>query len=210
MGAKKGIRNWDVLGKKYGALTVFDLRIINGTTRAICQCYCGRGRICEPKYLRNNPKDRCGCDIARYACLSSKNKKVHGMSNTRVYRIWENMKQRCLNKNFKKYRDYGGRGISICDEWLTFINFNNWAINNGYEDGLTIDRKENLGNYTPENCRWITNLEQQSNTRKTVRLTYNGETHHVSEWARIIGVERSVILYRIKVGKPIEEILKPK
>jgi hypothetical protein len=120
------------------------------------------------------------------------------------------MKQRCLNKNFKKYCDYGGRGIDICDEWLKFINFNDWAINNGYEETLTIDRKDNLGNYTPENCRWITNFEQHSNTRKTVRLTYNGETHHVSEWSRRIGVQRSLILYRIKAGKPINEILKPK
>jgi hypothetical protein len=210
MGALKGIKNFESLDKKYGLLTVIDIKKIDNRTQAVCKCDCGNIRNCDMSYLKRSKSTICGCKRAIQSSKAGKCNGGHGKSYTRLYQIWENMKQRCLNKNYKRYSYYGGCGISICDEWIEFVNFNDWSINNGYKDGLTIDRKDNFGNYTPENCRWITNLEQQSNTRKTVRLTYNGETHHVSEWARRIGVERGVILYKIKTGKPIEEILKPK
>lgn len=210
MSAKSGVRNFDTLNKRFGLLTVIDIKKIDNRTQAVCRCDCGNIRNCDISYLKKSKSDTCGCKRAIQSSIGGKCKNSHKKSYTRLYQIWENMKQRCLNKNFKRYDYYGGRGIGICEDWLNFVNFNEWAINNGYEENLTLDRIDNMGDYSPNNCRWITSFEQQSNTRKTVRLTYNGETHHVSEWARKIGVGRSIILYRIKRGKPIEEILKPK
>jgi hypothetical protein len=99
----------------------------------------------------------------------------HGMSNTRLYKIWSNMKARCENPNNDKFYNYGGRGIQVCLAWRDFMVFYNWAMVNGYDDTLTIDRKNNDGNYEPENCRWITLAEQQTNKRKrpkSVRLNW--------------------------------------
>lgn len=207
MGASKGIRNFDCVGKTYGVLTVIELQIKEGSTQAVCLCECGKTRFCQPYYLKTRPSKKCACHLSKIASNNGRIKYSHGMSNSRVYRIWENMKQRCLNKKFKWYDCYGGRGISICEEWLIFDNFYRWAFDSGYDHKLTLDRRDNEGNYTPENCRWITNFEQQSNTRKTVRLTYKGETHHVSEWARRMGCTRGKILYRLGLGRPINVIL---
>jgi hypothetical protein len=207
MSGRTGIKNFDCLNKKFGLLTVIDIKKINNRTQAVCKCDCGNIRNCNISYLKKSKSNTCGCKRAIHASNAGKLSVIHKKSHTRLYQIWENIKQRCLNKNFKRYDNYGGRGIEICEEWLKFINFNNWAINNGYEETLTIDRIDNMDNYCPSNCRWITNFEQQSNTRRTVKLTYMGETHHISEWARIINTSRSNILYRIKANKPIDQIL---
>lgn len=103
------------------------------------------------------------------SCGCNKNVK-HGETKTRLYFVWANMKHRILNPNCKVYKDYGGRGITICDEWLEFIPFRDWSLSNGYKEGLTIDRKENDGNYEPSNCRWILGKEN-SQKRRTVKLT---------------------------------------
>ena len=92
----------------------------------------------------------------------------HGMSNTRIHRCWSDMKQRCLNKNNKWYPSYGGRGINVCDEWMHFENFYDWAINNGYLEDLTLDRIDNNKGYCPQNCRWATHTQQIRNRRQTV------------------------------------------
>lgn len=91
-------------------------------------------------------------------------KPKHGMSHSRIYQIWSDMKQRCLNSKHKWYQSYGGRGITICDEWIDFLPFYNWAIENGYSDDLTIDRINNDGNYCPNNCRWATHKQQVHNS----------------------------------------------
>lgn len=112
----------------------------------------------------------------------------HGFRNTRIYRIYNNMKQRCNNPNSHKYPRYGGRGISICPEWNCregLAAFGEWALKNGYADNLTLDRIDNDGDYTPQNCRWV-DLKKQSNNRSdNDYITFNGETHTLSEWAEI-------------------------
>ena len=119
------------------------------------------------------------------------------------------MIQRCENENIERYDIYGGRGIEVCKEWKEdFLNFYNWAINNGYKDNLSIDRIDVNGNYEPNNCRWATAKEQARNMRTNVNLTYNGETHCISEWAEITGIKASTIRYRIKIaGWSVEKAL---
>ena len=118
------------------------------------------------------------------------------------------MKERCNNKNNKSYKNYGGRGIKVCKEWSeNFMSFYNWSINNGYKEGLTIDRINNDGNYEPSNCRWITRKEQNRNYRKNHLLTYKGETLCLADIADKYGINRGTLLYRLKKGKTIEEAL---
>lgn len=111
--------------------------------------------------------------------------KHHNLSNTNIFNKYSKMIERCINPNCRNFHNYGGRGISVCQEWLDdFMNFYNWSIENGYKQGLTIDRIDNDGNYCPENCKWSTNLEQQNNKRNSFRVTAFGETKTTAEWSR--------------------------
>lgn len=122
---------------------------------------------------------------------------THGKHGTRIYSIFSDMKTRCYNKNYKKYKNYGGRGIKICDEWLNdFQSFYSWAMSNGYKDNLTIDRIDVNGNYEPSNCRWITIEEQQNNRRETIRVTYKNVTRTLSQWGEILNINRKTLWAR--------------
>lgn len=136
---------------------------------------------------------------------------IHGMKKSKIYRVWSSMKERCYNKNNKRYKNYGGRCISVCDEWKkSFTDFYNWAQKNGYSDGLTIDRIDNNGNYCPKNCRWVTRKEQNRNYSKNHKITYNGETLCLSDMAVKYGVNRATVLFRIKSGKPLDVVFSRK
>lgn len=125
----------------------------------------------------------------------------HGLANTKLYKSWQRMKVRCYNKNYSHYKDYGGRGIVVCDEWLhDVVSFYNWAIDNGYQEGLTLDRIDVNGNYEPGNCRWITNDEQQNNRRNNIKITYNGKTQTITQWANELGIKRDLIERRYHRG----------
>ena len=137
-------------------------------------------------------------------------KAKHGMHNTRLYRIWRGIKQRCTNPNYHSYADYGGRGITVCDEWLEFEPFRDWALANGYRDDFTIDRIDSNGSYTPENSRWASMRTQQNNKRNNRKLTYNGITRTVPEWARITNIPVTAIYKRMKHNWPAERILTEK
>lgn len=133
---------------------------------------------------------------------------LHGKTNTRLFRIWAHIKDRCFNVNNDAYKNYGARGIIMCSEWKNdFMSFYNWAIANGYNEVLTIDRKNNNGNYEPSNCRWISVKEQHRNTRRNTFLCYNGKKKCVSEWAEILRISKETLYARIKRGWPIERIL---
>ena len=125
----------------------------------------------------------------------------HNMCNTRLYRIWKNMKDRCCNKNNVKYQNYGGRGICYCDEWAEFEAFGNWALKNGYTDILTLDRIDANGNYEPSNCRWITIQQQQYNKSTNHLITYDGQTQTLTEWADERRIKRNTLDARINRSK---------
>ena len=171
----------------------------------LCECRCGTLKIIERSHLQRGDIYSCGC--TRNKKLSTECFK-HGFSGDRLYGIWNNMKNRCNNPNIKKYETYGGRGISVCKDWEnSFLNFYIWSMNNGYNKDLTIDRIDVNGNYEPNNCRWVTNKEQARNTRRNRVLTYNNETHCVSEWAEIKNIKPSTLLRRLDLGWSIEKAL---
>lgn len=122
----------------------------------------------------------------------------HGMVGTRIYNIWKDMKKRCYCKTRKDYARYGGRGITVCDEWLhNFQAFYSWAMANGYKDDLTIDRIDVNGNYEPSNCRWITKYQQASNTRRNHLITYKGKTQTLTQWAREYDIPDTTLYGRL-------------
>lgn len=128
--------------------------------------------------------------------------KTHGLRYTRIYRIWCNMKRRCYNKNDKSYKAYGGRGITVCDEWkFDFLSFYNWAIESGYNDKLTIDRINVNGNYEPCNCRWLDSKSQCNNKSNNHFITFNGETHTMKQWAEKMGISYQTLAQRINKYK---------
>lgn len=137
----------------------------------------------------------CGCMYR----ISNKGRNVrHNMRNTRIYNIYQSMKNRCYTKSNKEYRNYGGRGITVCNEWLEdFIIFYNWAMANGYKSNLTIDRIDVNGNYEPSNCRWSTYKEQNNNRRDNRLITYKGKEYTVAELSDYIKIPYATLLYRI-------------
>ena len=155
-----------------------------------CKCECGGEITVRACNLKNNTTKSCGCN--------RRNPKKHGLCDTRLYSIHQSMKTRCNYPAANRYHIYGGRGIKICDEWeKEFKSFYDWALANGYNKNLTLDRINVNGNYEPSNCRWATAKEQGNNTRFNHLLTYKGETHNISEWSEITGLSRMCIQLRI-------------
>lgn len=140
----------------------------------------------------------------------NKNVVKHGLSNTRLHKIWHSMYCRCYYPTTNQYKNYGGRGIKVCEEWKHtegFINFYNWAINNGYKENLTLDRIDNNKGYCPENCRWKTPKEQSNNRRNNVCYTFNGETKTSKQWCELYNVSQTTLLDRLKRGWTLEQAL---
>ena len=190
----------NLIGQKFTYLTVLKEagRDEWGSVIWLCKCDCGNYHKTLSKYLLNGDTTSCGCRRAEFLIRTHDIKQpIYDMSDTRLYRIWRGIKQRCLNPNSKSYKNYGGRGIDICLEWNDFENFYKWAIENGYEESLTIDRINNNGNYEPSNCRWVSRKIQGNNTRRNHYLTYKGITKTMSEWADICNIKYSTVRARI-------------
>ena len=133
---------------------------------------------------------------------------THGKTGTDLYKKWTSMKSRCYNPNSTGYRNYGGRGITTCDEWrMDFMSFYNWANENGYKEGLTIERVDNDGKYEPSNCKWITSKEQRRNQRKSRWITVDGISKIQQEWADQIGISEVCIIQARQKGKNVEEYI---
>ena len=128
-------------------------------------------------------------------------------NNRRLYRTWANMRSRCNNKNHHLYKHYGGRGIKVCDEWNDFSLFREWAMDNGYQDNLSIDRIDFNGDYEPNNCRWANEKTQHNNTRRNTFIEFGGETHTLAEWAEIAGINYSTFCNRWVRGWSIERMI---
>lgn len=185
----------DLTGQQFHHLTVLEFaERKNNRTMWKCLCECGNITFVDSNSLKSGNTKSCGC----HRSDGWGNSKTHGMSRTRLYRTWMGMKSRCYREKNKYYKNYGGRGIRVCDKWISsFESFRDWALQNGYLDSLTLDRIDNDGNYCPENCRWVDRFEQMNNTRANHRITLNGITMTIAEWSRKIGIPTYILNNRI-------------
>ena len=132
----------------------------------------------------------------------------HGLSATKLHRVWWGMIERCYKRYHKSYSEYGGRGIKICDEWRDdFKTFYDWAMSNGYAEKLTIDRIDNDKGYSPDNCRWVTQSCNARNRRTSRLIEYDGVVHTLVEWSEITGLNPDTITERLKMGWTVQEAL---
>lgn len=147
----------DITGRRFGSLTaVRPVPIPGQRTRWECACDCGGAIVTRAASLKNGSAWRCRDCIVR---ARREREPKHGMSRTRLYKVWNDMLQRCTNPKLPNFRNYGGKGVRVCDEWIDFRAFAAWALTHGYDDHLTIDRVDSGGHYDPANCRWITRSE---------------------------------------------------
>lgn len=170
------------------------------------ECSCGGGGIGTADAIRRMKS--CGCIRKENGKEFFHNYNItHGESRTRIYIIWANMINRTSNKKNKGYKNYGGRGITVCEEWKDYLTFKKWAFENGYSDTLTIDRIENDKGYYPGNCRWADKETQNNNKQQSRKLEYKGETKSVEQWAKEYNINRSTLVNRINKGMSIKEAL---
>jgi hypothetical protein len=192
----------DLNGRRFGSLLVLNLKKERGRLGEVqwdCICDCGKERVTSTALLANGISTSCGCK-------SYETRKKHGMTNTRTFKSWDSMKQRCINPNDPSYAKYGARGITICKRWVE--SFNNFLADMGERpEGKSIDRIDVNGNYEPLNCRWATRSEQQRNKTNSVFLEWQGEKKSTADWADIVGIPRKIICDRISAGWSIEDAL---
>lgn len=201
----------DLTGQRFGRLLVIE-RTDNqvsqsGNVRTMwnCQCDCGKTTVVDAYNLRKGYTNSCGClhnEIAS-ACF-----KTHGLSSTKLYNVWRGILTRCFNENNAAYKHYGGRGISVCDEWRdSFVAFYHWAISTGWKDGLSIDRVNNDAGYYPENCRWVAQKKQCNNRRTTRYVQIDNITKPLAEWCEMYGKKYKTVCNRLYSGWTPEEAL---
>lgn len=204
-------RRLELTGQKFNRLTVIEYVGQNDRNLSLwrCRCDCGNEIVRTGNAILQGHTKSCGC---AKKCRHDVKKKKHGGSYDALYDVWVQMRRRCHNPKSSAYSYYGGRGISVCEEWRDegtgYISFRAWALQNGYTKGLTIERVDVNGNYCPENCKWIPKARQSDNTRRTIWIEYNGEKHNLKQWSRILGMSDETIRYRYHRGLPVEEVLK--
>lgn len=172
----------------------------------LCKCECGNYVTVRADHLLDGRTKTCGC----YSKEIGERTKTHGMSKTTLYKVWRSMLGRCFYEKSENYKYYGGRGITVCDEWRnSFERFYEWAMDNGYSKGLTIDRIDNNGNYQATNCKWATVKEQENNKRNNHILEFEGQRLTIAQWSEKLGVKMHTLNKRINYCKwPVEKALK--
>lgn len=206
----------DLTGKRFGRLTVIRRCENKNGGRFLawtCKCDCGKTVDVLGCNLRTGNTQSCGCyniELCRTRSI------IHGLSNHPLQKVYTGIMTRCYNPNCRSYKNYGAKGIYVCDEWRSsYPAFVEWCIEKGYEhdllpngrNRLSIDRIDPNGPYSPENCRFVTSLEQANNKTTTRYITLNSETHSLAEWSRITGIKRSTISYRLTHGWSVEKAL---
>lgn len=196
----------DLLGKKIGKLTVIGRAPNRGKLALwICRCTCGNKTTVLAGNLSRGHTRSCGC-------LWEESITKHGYVKHPLYSVWKDMKARCLNPRDCSYRNYGGRGVTVCSAWLDPRVFILWALNHGYRKGLTLDRRNNNGNYTPRNCRFVTRKIQQRNQRQTVILCFRGKSKPMADWldmprVKRLGVDKNILRSRLRYGWTVKQAL---
>lgn len=197
--------NSDYIGKKYNNLTVVSLaerkKLKSGRNICMvnCKCDCGNISVYKLYDLKISHSKSCGCKKTVFI-------KRHGLASNEIYPLWKGMNARCRNT---KNKDYNGRGITVCEEWKNTPNkFIEWALKNGYNKTLQLDRKNNNGNYSPSNCRFVTRSINLRNTRVNRVLTYRGESKTMTDWAEILKVSFDRLRWHINIGGTVDYALR--
>lgn len=175
-------RKYDLTDKQFGNYKVIEeCRSKSGHRAWKCKCLlCGNIRVVETAWLTSGNSKSCGCQSYK-----GKNNSIyrHGLTNHKLYKMWGDIKTRCYNQKSRAYKYYGGKGITMCDEWKNdFVKFYEWALDNGYEEGLSIERRDNSKNYCPDNCTFITFADQQRHKTNSLMIEYQNETHCLAVW----------------------------
>jgi hypothetical protein len=207
----------NIAGNKYGKLTAISYQGNDKHGKAVwlCRCECGNEKFFVGCDLRSNKIASCGClqkELASEYCR--KNKSKHKMCDTRIYSIWVHLKERCISKKSDNFKNYGGRGITICDKWLDFEGFYE-DMGRSYEEHIkifgenntSIDRIDNNKSYMKDNCKWSTLIEQSNNKRNNKHILYNGETMTLAEASRKFKINYDALLKRLKKGWSAEKAL---
>jgi hypothetical protein len=201
-----------ILGQRFGKLVVIERLPANSHHEAEwrCVCDCGNEHITTSYNLTHGKTTRCReCTIK----LIAQKNTTHGQQPKKMFNAYVNMKTRCYNHNYYLFKNYGGKGITICDEWLGkngFINFREWSLKNGYKDKLSIDRIDNNKGYSPDNCRWVTMTVQQNNRTNNRLITLGGETKTLADWCRFYKINYSAVISRLDLGwSDIDALTKP-
>lgn len=199
-----------MVGTKWNRWTVsvYDSdKSVNGRVYYKCVCDCGTIKSVRADGLKSGVSTSCGC-FKKEKLI--KRVTTHGMSKQPLHNKWISMTQRCSNPHGKRYKNYGGRDISVCKEWLnSFEAFYEWSMKNGYASNLTLDRIDNNGNYCPENCRYITNAQQQLNRSNNHYVAINGISKTIKEWCDLSGVNRNLFNWRLWYGWTGVKLLRP-
>ena len=192
----------DLRGEKYGRLTPYFPQKRNGRTYWFCHCDCGNEKIVSSGNLTSGQVKSCGClQREKSSRAATERNTTHGKSETRLYKIYYGMLERCYNSKHTFFKRYGGRGIRVCDDWYdSFERFFDWAMTSGYADGLTIDRIDNDGNYEPSNCRWVPRNEQQRNRSTSHKVKIGGLELSLVEWSELLNISYNTVLARLRYG----------
>lgn len=207
-----GNRRLKLDGKKFGRLTVLKFHDIRTRkenkkeSRWLCKCDCGNETVVVGSSLKSGKTQSCGClnrEVTKEIFTT------HGLSYEKLYFVWKAMIARCENEEHPNFKDYGGRGIEVCEKWHDLKVFIDWSKENGYKEGLELDRINNGGNYEPNNCRFVTRKKQTRNTRRNINVTIDGQTKTLTEWAEIHNLNVNTVQYRYYRGDRGARLVRP-